>query len=232
MKDWELIVRRLNETGDRACLGPLSDALEDDDRLDAARGLRRVQELALWPCDARADYRWVEAQLARGYGPAGTPALSRAALEKTAPRIWEWRRHQPGIVPGDAVAREFELPAWLFDKFQPWRYVASGATFRSFQSLGDALLELAEYLGCPAVRDREPLYEVGLVYRSTAAITGVSDAGTEVEVPAGRLWRVTAVHELGDPDDRRYTVVLVNKRGLPHRRGISYDGAWDGLLVA
>lgn len=231
MKDWELIVRRLDDTGDRACLGPLSDALEDDDRTAAARGLRRVMELGLWPCDARADYRWVQAQLARGYGPAGPPALARAALEKTAPRIWEWRRHQPGIVPGDAVAREFELPAWLFDKFEPWRYVASGATFRSFATLGDALLELAEYLGSPAVRDRQPLYEVGLVYRAADAIIGIDAAGTEVEVPAGRLWRVTAVHEHGSPEDRRYTVVLVTSGGRTSRRGISYDGAWDGLLV-
>lgn len=68
--------------------------------------------------------------------------------------------------------------------------------------------------------------------RSNCPVIGMDQQGDEVNVPAGSLWRVDAISNptqtnylLSNSDDIRHTISLMNDN-----RGISYDGAWFGLL--
>lgn len=88
---------------------------------------------------------------------------------------------------------------------------------------------------CGACGDCGPHYRPGHTERAGDDIVGVDRNGKEVLVTYGDRWQV-----VGDPEwfelgedhhySARHTIILLGEDGQEGPRGISYNGAWYGLL--
>lgn len=77
------------------------------------------------------------------------------------------------------------------------------------------------------------MYENGFIGRTTVEVMGADNYGMEAMIPVDSLVIVMDGGKvLGDePDSQRYNIVLLTNKGKLHKRNISYDGCWDGMLT-
>jgi hypothetical protein len=228
---WEVMLWALDRDPAPDRLGPLADALDEAGHAVQAQGVRALMAAGLWPL-RREDWRSKHRHRPRVY-------CERLAVTGW---VWDWGRWMPGH-PAQALGR---LPHHLderdFDglgRHFKLRDLAAAATFISYARPSEAVLDLAEYLASPMATSK-PQYAVGFIGRSACETDGSDNWGRDVRVPEGSLWRVADISEDPDPQDRRYSVVLMRHYARPgkgggtvlrdDRRLISYDGAWDGFL--